>query len=224
MRASSMRTANGSRRASSTSIRTWACTPSPAVKGLDDGNEATNPVTANVWAEHSIWPQDPGFETALEGGVTTLQILPGSANLIGGRSAVVKNVQAVTYQGHEVSRRRLRTEDGLRRKSQACLRRTRTRPPRPAWATSRDTARPLPMRRTISSNGTSTIANLPEYNKKKTGRRKATPRKPRTPRTGARRTRSSTAAQSAEARSEARDSGGSAEGQYSRAHALLSLR
>jgi len=71
---------------------------SPAVKGLDDGNEATSPVTSNVWAEHSIWPQDPGFETALEGGVTTMQILPGSANLIGGRSAVVKNVQAVTYQ------------------------------------------------------------------------------------------------------------------------------
>jgi imidazolonepropionase-like amidohydrolase len=71
---------------------------SPAVKGLDDGNEATAPVTANVWAEHSVWPQDPGFETALEGGVTTMQILPGSANLIGGRSVVVKNVQAVTYQ------------------------------------------------------------------------------------------------------------------------------
>src|SRR5580700_7702476 len=71
---------------------------SPAMKGLDDGNEATNPNTANVWAEHSIWPQDPGFETALEGGVTTLQILPGSANLIGGRSVVLKNVQGVTYQ------------------------------------------------------------------------------------------------------------------------------
>jgi imidazolonepropionase-like amidohydrolase len=70
----------------------------PAVKGLDDGNEATSPVTSQVWAEHSIWPQDPGFETALEGGVTTLQILPGSANLIGGRSAVVKNVQAVSYE------------------------------------------------------------------------------------------------------------------------------
>ncbi len=72
---------------------------SPSVKGLDDGNEATNPVTSNVWAEHSVWPQDPGFETALEGGVTTLQILPGSANLIGGRSVVLKNVQSVTYQG-----------------------------------------------------------------------------------------------------------------------------
>ncbi|HEX3912945.1 MAG TPA: amidohydrolase [Steroidobacteraceae bacterium] len=71
---------------------------SPEVKGLDDGNEATNPVTSNVWAEHSVWPQDPGLELALEGGVTTMQILPGSANLIGGRSVVIKNVQAATYQ------------------------------------------------------------------------------------------------------------------------------
>jgi imidazolonepropionase-like amidohydrolase len=71
---------------------------SPEVHGLSDGNEATSPVTANVWAEHSIWPQDPGFEAVLEGGVTTMQILPGSANLIGGRSVVVKNVHATTYQ------------------------------------------------------------------------------------------------------------------------------
>ena len=57
-----------------------------------DGNEMTKPVTAQVWAEHSIWPQDPGFTRALAGGVTTLQILPGSANLVGGRSVTVKNV------------------------------------------------------------------------------------------------------------------------------------
>ena len=72
--------------------------PSPAVRGNDDGNEATSPSTANVWAEHSVWPQDPGFTTALIGGVTTMQILPGSANLFGGRSVVLKNVPAVTYQ------------------------------------------------------------------------------------------------------------------------------
>ncbi|HEV2286069.1 MAG TPA: hypothetical protein VGR80_08510, partial [Steroidobacteraceae bacterium] len=70
----------------------------PAVNAQSDGNEMTNPVTPNVWAEHSIWPQDPGFERALEGGVTTLEILPGSGNLIGGRSVVVKNVHATTYQ------------------------------------------------------------------------------------------------------------------------------
>ncbi len=73
--------------------------PVPAVSGNNDGNEATAPVTANVWAEHSVWPVDPAFDTALAGGVTTLEILPGSANLIGGRSVVLKNVPAVTYQG-----------------------------------------------------------------------------------------------------------------------------
>jgi len=73
--------------------------PSPSVQAHSDGNEATGPVTANVWAEHGVWPQDPGFETALQGGVTSMQILPGSANLMGGRSVVLKNVPAATYQG-----------------------------------------------------------------------------------------------------------------------------
>ena len=73
--------------------------PSPGVQANSDGNEATSPSTANVWAEHSVWPQDPGFRTALAGGITTMQILPGSANLIGGRSVILKNVPSVTYQG-----------------------------------------------------------------------------------------------------------------------------
>ena len=72
---------------------------SPGVSAHSDGNEATSPTTPNVWAEHSVWPQDPGFGTALAGGVTTLQILPGSANLIGGRGVTLKNVYATTYQG-----------------------------------------------------------------------------------------------------------------------------
>jgi imidazolonepropionase-like amidohydrolase len=74
--------------------------PSPSVESLSDGNEATSPVRPEVWAEHSVWPQDPGFSRALvNGGVTTLQILPGSANLFGGRSVVLKNVPARTVQG-----------------------------------------------------------------------------------------------------------------------------
>jgi imidazolonepropionase-like amidohydrolase len=74
--------------------------PSPSVQGLSDGNEATSPARPEVWAEHSVWPQDPGFSRALiNGGVTTLQILPGSANLFGGRSVVLKNVPARTTQG-----------------------------------------------------------------------------------------------------------------------------
>ncbi len=73
--------------------------PSPGVQALSDGNEATNPNTGQVWAEHSLWPQDPGFNAARAGGVTTLLILPGSANLIGGRSVTVRNVPSVTMQG-----------------------------------------------------------------------------------------------------------------------------
>jgi imidazolonepropionase-like amidohydrolase len=71
---------------------------SPGVDAHSDGNEMTDPVTAQVWAEHAIWPQDPGFPRALAGGVTTLHILPGSANLIGGRSVTVRNVPARTVQ------------------------------------------------------------------------------------------------------------------------------
>ena len=59
----------------------------------------TNPATPNVWAEHSVWPQDPGFSRALAGGITTLQALPGSGNLIGGRGVTLKNVYSNSYQG-----------------------------------------------------------------------------------------------------------------------------
>lgn len=72
--------------------------PSPGARAHQDGNEMTGSVTANVWAEHSVWPQDPGFHTALAGGITTLQVLPGSANLVGGRGVTLRNVSATTYQ------------------------------------------------------------------------------------------------------------------------------
>ena len=73
--------------------------PSPSVESHQDGNEMTSPVTANVWVEHSVWPQDPGFQTARAGGITTLQILPGSGNLIGGRGVTLRNVPSVSVQG-----------------------------------------------------------------------------------------------------------------------------
>ena len=70
--------------------------PAPGVSTSSDGNEATSPVTADVWAEHSIWVQDPQYALALTGGVTSFHILPGSANLIGGRGVTVKNLQRNT--------------------------------------------------------------------------------------------------------------------------------
>ena len=73
--------------------------PAPGTAAHSDGNEATSPTTAHVWAEHSVWPQDPQFPRDLAGGVTTLQVLPGSANLIGGRSVVLKVVPSRSAQG-----------------------------------------------------------------------------------------------------------------------------
>ena len=73
--------------------------PSPGVRAHGDGNEATSPITAEVDAEHGVWPQDPSFDEALAGGVTTLHILPGSANLFGGKGVTVRNVPSRTVQG-----------------------------------------------------------------------------------------------------------------------------
>ncbi len=71
----------------------------PGGPALSDGNEATAPVTAHVWAEHSVWPQDPQFPRLVAGGTTTIQVLPGSANLIGGRSVTLKVVPSRSVQG-----------------------------------------------------------------------------------------------------------------------------
>ncbi len=64
--------------------------PLPGSEGNSDGNEVGNPNTAGVWAEHGFWPQDPALPRAVAGGITTIQVLPGSANLIGGRSFTAK--------------------------------------------------------------------------------------------------------------------------------------
>jgi imidazolonepropionase-like amidohydrolase len=72
--------------------------PSPGVPAHQDGNEITGPVRPEVWAFHAVWPQDPGFARALAGGVTVLHVLPGSANLFGGRGVTLKNVWARTAQ------------------------------------------------------------------------------------------------------------------------------
>ena len=59
-----------------------------------DVSEISEPNVADTWIEHAANAQDPAFSAALRGGVTTLQILPGSGPLIGGRSVVVKPVPA----------------------------------------------------------------------------------------------------------------------------------
>jgi imidazolonepropionase-like amidohydrolase len=73
--------------------------PSPGISAHQDGNEISGAVTAEVWAEHGLWPQDPGFTRAMAGGITAMEILPGSANLFGGRGVIIKAVPSRTAQG-----------------------------------------------------------------------------------------------------------------------------
>ncbi len=61
----------------------------PNGRGGNDGNEMTAPVTAQARAEYGYAPNDPQITRALAGGVTTALILPGSANLVGGRGFTV---------------------------------------------------------------------------------------------------------------------------------------
>jgi len=62
----------------------------PEVEANSDGNEMTDPVQAGVRAMDSVNLEDPAIQRALAGGVTTIQILPGSGNVIGGESVTVK--------------------------------------------------------------------------------------------------------------------------------------
>ena len=63
--------------------------PAPSGKGNQDGNESVAPVTAYARARYGYDPQDPQITRALAGGVTAALILPGSANLIGGRGFTI---------------------------------------------------------------------------------------------------------------------------------------
>lgn len=62
----------------------------PSTEGHSDGNEVGSPKTPEVWSEHGVWPQDAALPRALAKGITTIQVLPGSANLIGGRATTFK--------------------------------------------------------------------------------------------------------------------------------------
>jgi imidazolonepropionase-like amidohydrolase len=62
----------------------------PELQANSDGNEMTGDIQAQVQAEDSINLDDPEIARGVSGGVTTIQILPGSGNNIGGWAAIVK--------------------------------------------------------------------------------------------------------------------------------------
>jgi imidazolonepropionase-like amidohydrolase len=55
-----------------------------------DGNETTDPITPQIRALDSLDWFDPGFDEALANGVTAVNVLPGSANVIGGQGLALK--------------------------------------------------------------------------------------------------------------------------------------
>ncbi len=64
--------------------------PKPHVPAHNDGNEGSGPVQPALRALDAIQPDDPGIRMATAGGVTTANIMPGSANVIGGQTVYVK--------------------------------------------------------------------------------------------------------------------------------------
>ena len=58
--------------------------------GLEGANETTSPVTPQVRGIDGLDLSDPGWLDALEGGVTTVIVTPGSGNVVSGTSLVLK--------------------------------------------------------------------------------------------------------------------------------------
>lgn len=59
-----------------------------------DVSELDSPNVADTWVETAVNVQDAAFSRALAGGVTAIQILPGSSPIFAGRSVVVKPLAA----------------------------------------------------------------------------------------------------------------------------------
>jgi imidazolonepropionase-like amidohydrolase len=56
----------------------------------NDANETNEPLTPHIRALDGVYPLDPGFQDAIRHGITTVHVMPGSANVIGGTTSVIK--------------------------------------------------------------------------------------------------------------------------------------
>ncbi|MGX1983676.1 imidazolonepropionase-like amidohydrolase [Thermolongibacillus altinsuensis] len=74
----------------------------------NDANETIETMTPHVRAIDSVYPLDPGFRDAIEHGITTVHIMPGSANVIGGTTAVIKT------HGKNISKMIIKETAGLK--------------------------------------------------------------------------------------------------------------
>ncbi|MET3695974.1 imidazolonepropionase-like amidohydrolase [Bacillus oleivorans] len=56
----------------------------------NDANETIEPITPHIRAKDGVYPLDPAFSDAIRYGITTVHVMPGSANVIGGTTSVIK--------------------------------------------------------------------------------------------------------------------------------------
>jgi len=82
--------------------------PEGEVGSTSDVNEMTDPVMAGVRALDAVDPFDPGFDDALSGGITAVNVNPGSGNPIGGLAV------ALHTHGRRVDEMVLRSPSGLK--------------------------------------------------------------------------------------------------------------
>ncbi|HAQ07249.1 MAG TPA: amidohydrolase, partial [Bacillus bacterium] len=68
----------------------------------NDANETIEPMSPHVRAIDGVYPLDPAFGDALRYGITTAHVMPGSANVIGGTTSVIKtagkNIKSMIIQ------------------------------------------------------------------------------------------------------------------------------
>ncbi|MFT4413995.1 amidohydrolase [Fredinandcohnia humi] len=74
----------------------------------NDANETIEVLTPHIRAFDSVHPLDPAFQDAIQAGITTAHIMPGSANVIGGTTSVIKTF------GKNVSKMLLQETAGLK--------------------------------------------------------------------------------------------------------------
>ncbi|WP_419881065.1 amidohydrolase [Peribacillus sp. B-H-3] len=74
----------------------------------NDANETIEPLTPQIRSIDGVYPLDTAFTDAISNGITTVQVLPGSANVIGGTTSVIKTF------GNNITKMLVRETSGLK--------------------------------------------------------------------------------------------------------------
>ncbi|TCN24863.1 amidohydrolase [Mesobacillus foraminis] len=74
----------------------------------NDANETIEPLSPHIRAIDGVYPLDPAFLDAVKSGITTVHVMPGSSNVIGGTTSVIKT------SGKNIKHMLLRETAGLK--------------------------------------------------------------------------------------------------------------